>query len=81
MWFLTIVDNVVLRIKCSENLTGFRAFWRQVLETLPLKENSDDFVFDNEMLHQAVFIGFRIGKISCPTRYFGDAHSINLLIV
>jgi len=77
--FLTFIDNLVLGIKLSEYHTGFRAFSREVLETLPLEENSDNFVFDNEMLLQAVFFGFRIGEISCPTRYFEDASSINFI--
>jgi hypothetical protein len=64
-------------VKLSEYHTGFRAFSRAVLETLPLEENSDDFVFDNEMLVQAVAFGFRIGEISCPTKYFEEASSIN----
>ena len=75
--FLTFLENIILGVKLSEYHTGFRAFTREVLETLPLEENSDDFVFDNEMLAQAVFFGFRIGEISCPTRYFRDASSIN----
>ena len=68
---------MVLGAKLSEYHTGFRAFSREVLETLPLNENSNDFVFDNEMLAQAVFYGFRLGEISCPTRYMEDASSIN----
>lgn len=76
--FLTLLENLVLGAKLSEYHTGYRAFSRQVLEALPLDENSDDFVFDNEMLVQAVYFGFRIGEISCPTRYFEDASSINL---
>lgn len=75
--FLTLVENLALGIKLSEYHTGFRAYSRQVLETLPLEKNSDDFVFDNEILAQAVYFGFRIGEISCPTRYFGEASSIN----
>ena len=75
--FLTLVENILLRVKLSEYHTGFRAFGRNVLETIPLERNSDDFVFDNEMLVQAVYFGFRIGEISCPTRYFDDASSIN----
>ena len=74
---LTFVENVLLRVKLSEYHTGFRAFSRKVLETLPLKKNSDDFVFDNEMLAQSIYFGFRIGEISCPTKYFADASSIN----
>lgn len=75
--FLTLVENMVLGAKLSEYHTGFRAFSRQVLETLPLGENSDDFVFDSEMLVQAVYFGFRIGELSCPTKYFREASSIN----
>lgn len=74
---LTLIQNLALGIKLSEYHTGFRAFSRAVLETLPLRRNSDDFVFDNEMLAQAVAFRFRIGEISCPTRYFEDASSIN----
>jgi glycosyltransferase involved in cell wall biosynthesis len=75
--FLTFIENVVLGAKLSEYHTGFRAFTREVLETLPLEENSDDFIFDNEMLVQAVFFRFRIGELSCPTKYFAEASSIN----
>lgn len=75
--FLTFAENLVLGAKLSEYHTGYRAFSREVIETLPLGENSDDFVFDNEMLAQAVYFGFRIGEISCPTRYFDDASSIS----
>jgi glycosyltransferase involved in cell wall biosynthesis len=74
---LTAIENLMLRQKLSEYHTGYRAFSRAVLESLPLMENSDDFVFDNEMLAQAIFFGFRIGEISCPTRYFKEASSIN----
>ncbi len=74
---LTLVENIVLGAKLSEYHTGFRAFTREVLETLPLGENSDDFIFDNEMLVQALCFNFRIGEISCPTRYFEEASSIN----
>jgi len=73
---LTAIQNVFLGAKLSEYHTGFRGFSRQVLETLPLLENSDDFVFDNEMLVQIVHFGFRIGEISCPTKYFDEASSI-----
>jgi glycosyltransferase involved in cell wall biosynthesis len=76
--FLTAAENILLGSKLSEFHTGFRAFSRQVLETLPLEENSDDFVFDNQMLAQAVFFDFKIGEITCPTRYFAEASSINL---
>src|SRR5580658_171467 len=74
---LTGFQNIFLGVKLSEYHTGFRAFSRQLLETLPLLENSDDFVFDNQMIAQAVMFGFRIGEISCPTRYFKEASSIN----
>jgi glycosyltransferase involved in cell wall biosynthesis len=75
--FLTLVENILLGVKLSEYHTGYRAFSREVLTTLPIERNSDDFVFDNEMLVQAVAAGFRIGEISCPTRYFAEASSIN----
>jgi glycosyltransferase involved in cell wall biosynthesis len=75
--FLTLIENLLLGAKLSEYHTGFRAFTREVLETLPLENNSDDFVFDNETLAQAIYHGFRIGEISCPTRYFEEASSIN----
>ncbi len=74
---LTLAENIMLGAKLSEYHTGFRAFRREVLEILPLERNSDDFVFDNEMLAQAVFFGFKIGEVSCPTRYFEEASSIN----
>jgi glycosyltransferase involved in cell wall biosynthesis len=75
--FLTAFQNMFLRVKLSEYHTGFRAFSRDLLETLPLLENSDDFVFDNQMIAQAIMFGFRIGEISCPTKYFEEASSIN----
>jgi glycosyltransferase involved in cell wall biosynthesis len=74
---LTAFQNLFLRVKLSEYHTGFRAFSRELLETLPLLENSDDFVFDNQTIAQAVMFGFRIGEISCPTKYFEEASSIN----
>lgn len=74
---LTAFQNLLLGSKLSEFHTGYRAFSRQVLERLPLLANSDDFVFDNQMLAQAVAFGFRIGEISCPTKYFPEASSIN----
>jgi glycosyltransferase involved in cell wall biosynthesis len=74
---LTAFQNVLLGTKLSEFHTGYRAFSRRVLETLPLLANSDDFVFDNQMLVQAKAFGFSIGEVSCPTRYFSDASSIN----
>jgi glycosyltransferase involved in cell wall biosynthesis len=75
--FLTAVENLVLGVKLSEYHTGYRAFSRNVLTELPLLENSDDFVFDNQMLAQCVHLGFRIGEVSCPTKYFKEASSIN----
>ena len=75
--FLTLFQNILLNFKLSEYHTGFRAFTRQVLEALPLEANSDDFVFDNQMLAQAVHFGFRVGEISTPTRYFAEASSID----
>jgi glycosyltransferase involved in cell wall biosynthesis len=74
---LTLTENLLLGSKLSEFHTGFRAFSRPVLEALPLHENSDDFLFDNEMLAQAIFFNFSVGEISCPTRYFPEASSIN----
>src|SRR5439155_21557989 len=70
--------NVLMGQKLSEYHTGYRAFSRRVLEALPLGANSNDFVFDNQMLAQIVYFGFRIGEISCPTRYDTDSSSINL---
>jgi glycosyltransferase involved in cell wall biosynthesis len=75
--FLTAFQNLFLGVKLSEYHTGFRAFSKNLLETLPLLENSDDFVFDNQMIAQAVMFGFKIGEISCPTKYFEEASSIN----
>jgi glycosyltransferase involved in cell wall biosynthesis len=74
---LTFVQNILLNYKLSEYHTGFRAFRRDVVESLPLTENSDDFLFDNQMLAQVIFVGYRLGEISCPTRYFAEASSIN----
>jgi glycosyltransferase involved in cell wall biosynthesis len=74
---LTAFENLFLRIKVSEYHTGYRAFSKEVLTRLPLLENSDDFVFDNQMLAQCVYFGFKIGEVSCPTKYFAEASSIN----
>jgi len=74
---LTAFENLFLGVKLSEYHTGYRAFSREVLTRLPLLENSDDFVFDNQMLAQSVHFGFRIGEVSCPTKYFEEASSIN----
>jgi glycosyltransferase involved in cell wall biosynthesis len=75
--FLTFFENIMLFHKLSEYHTGYRAFSRKVLETLPLMENSDDFIFDNEMLAQVIFWGYGIGEVSCPTKYFPEASEIN----
>jgi glycosyltransferase involved in cell wall biosynthesis len=74
---LTLVENWMVGAKLSEYHTGYRAYSRRVLETLPLDRNSDDFVFDNEVIVQAVAAGFRIGEVSCPARYFPEASSIS----
>ena len=74
---LTLAENVLVGAKLSEYHTGYRAFSRRVLETLPLAENSEDFVFDNQMLVQTVWFGFDLAEVSCPTRYNHDASSIN----
>ncbi|HSE11828.1 MAG TPA: glycosyltransferase family 2 protein [Rudaea sp.] len=74
---LTFAQNVLVGSKLSEFHTGYRAFSRRVLETLPLAANSDDFVFDNQMLVQALACGMRLGEISCPTKYFPEASQIS----
>jgi glycosyltransferase involved in cell wall biosynthesis len=76
--FLTLFENVMLGAKLSEYHTGYRAFSRDLLESLPLHENSDDFVFDNQMLAQILYYGNTIAEVSCPTKYFAEASSINL---
>lgn len=76
---LTLFENILLGNRLSEYHTGYRAFSREVLETLPLNENSDDFVFDNQMLAQITYFGFSMGEISCPTKYFDEASSISLM--
>jgi glycosyltransferase involved in cell wall biosynthesis len=75
--FLTLAGNLLLGTKVSEFHTGYRAYSRELLEKLPLDANSDDFVFDNEVLAETVWLGFQIGEVSCPTRYAPDASSIN----
>jgi glycosyltransferase involved in cell wall biosynthesis len=75
---LTLVENLLLGAKLSEYHTGYRAFSREILETLDLANNSDDFVFDNQMLAQILWHGFTIAEVSCPTKYFPEASSINL---
>lgn len=74
---LTLAENILLSQKISEYHTGYRAWSRKVLERLPLLHCSDDFVFDNQMIAQATYFGFRVGEISCPTKYFEEASSIN----
>lgn len=75
--WLTFVENVMIGAKLSEYHTGYRAFSREILERLDFRANSDDFVFDNQMLAQIVWHGFTIGEVSCPTKYFAEASSIN----
>ena len=75
--FLTLVENILLGAKLSEYHTGYRAFSKELLEKLDLSNNSDDFVFDNQMLAQIFWHGFTIGEVSCPTKYFKEASSIN----
>jgi glycosyltransferase involved in cell wall biosynthesis len=75
--FLTFYQNVLFDHKMSEYHTGYRAFSREVLTNLPLEENSDDFIFDAEVLAQAIYLGYRLGEISCPARYFPEASSLN----
>ena len=76
--FLTLTENIFLGAKLSEYHTGYRAFSAKLLNEMPLANNSDDFVFDNQMLAQIVWFGYTIAEISCPTKYFGEASSINL---
>ena len=75
--FLTAFENLVVRQKLSEYHTGLRAYSRDLLQALPFELNSDDFVFDNEVILQAIAAGARVGELSCPTRYEGDSSSIN----
>ena len=74
---LTLMQNILMKAKLSEYHTGYRAYTKEVLQTIPWQNNSDDFVFDNQFLSQAIFAKFRIGEITCPTRYFKEASSIN----
>jgi glycosyltransferase involved in cell wall biosynthesis len=76
--FLTLVENILLGAKLSEYHTGYRAFSRKLLKQLPLEQNSDDFVFDNQMLAQILWFGHTIAEVTCPTKYFTEASSINL---
>src|SRR5690606_1041857 len=75
---LTFIQNLILNEKLSEYHTGYRAFSKEVLEALDLEENSDNFIFDNQMLSQIIYAGFPIGEVTCPTKYFAEASSINL---
>ncbi len=75
---LTLFENILLGAKLSEYHTGYRAFSRQLLEKLHIEHNSDDFIFDNQMLAQILWLGFTIAEVSCPTKYFAEASSINL---
>jgi glycosyltransferase involved in cell wall biosynthesis len=75
---LTFLENILLGAKLSEYHTGYRAFSREILQKLHLEANSDDFVFDNQMLAQILWHGFTIAEVSCPTKYFAEASSINL---
>jgi glycosyltransferase involved in cell wall biosynthesis len=77
--FLTFFENLLLGAKLSEYHTGYRAFSRELLERLPLEANSDDFVFDNQMLAQILWFGYTVAEVSCPTKYFPEASSINLI--
>src|SRR6267142_6269048 len=75
--FLTLAENLLIGAKLSEYHTGYRAFARSLLERLPLEKNSDDFVFDNQILAQIIWLGHPIGEVSCPAKYFPEASSIN----
>ncbi len=76
--FLTLFQNILLRQKLSEYHSGYRAFSAEVLRTINYNSNSDDFIFDNEMLAQIFYAGYEIGEVTCPTKYFEEASSINL---
>lgn len=76
--FLTLAENILIGAKLSEYHTGYRAFSRELLLRLPLENNSDDFVFDNQMLTQIIWFGYTVAEVSCPTSYFPEASSINL---
>jgi len=75
--FLTTAENYLIQQKLSEYHTGYRAFSAEVLENIPMLENSDDFVFDNEMLLQTMYFGYNVGEVSCPAKYFEEASSIS----
>ena len=76
--FLTLFQNILVNYKLSEYHTGYRAFSSDVLRSIPFETNSDDFIFDNEMLSQIIYAGFPIAEVTCPTKYFEEASSINL---
>lgn len=75
--FLTLIENILIGAKLSEYHTGYRAFSRRLLLQLPLQKNSDDFVFDNQMLAQIIWFGYTVAEVSCPTQYFPEASTIN----
>jgi len=75
--FLTFFQNVLMNQKLAEYHTGYRAFSKEILLKCPLEENSDDFIFDNQMLAQIAYLGYEIGEVTCPTKYFKEASSIN----
>ena len=77
--FLTLIENIIMNAKLSEYHTGYRAFSRELLEKVPFERNSDDFVFDNQMLAQILWLGYTIAEVSCPTNYFEEASSINFI--
>jgi len=77
--FLTLIQNILLFTKISEYHTGYRAFTKEVLLSLNLENNSNDFIFDNQILSQIIYKGFKVGEISCPTKYFPEASSINFV--
>ena len=74
---LTFIQNIVMGQKLAEYHTGYRAFSKEIIQRLPLEKNSDDFIFDNEMLAQIAYAGYEIGEITCPTKYFKESSSIN----
>jgi len=74
---LTLIENILMGSKLSEYHTGYRAFSADLLRQLPLEQNSDDFVFDNQMLAQVLWLGHIVAEVSCPTKYFEEASSIN----
>lgn len=76
---LTLIENLLLGAKLSEYHTGYRAFSKELLEKLPIEVNSDDFIFDNQMLAQIIWLNYTIAEVSCPTKYFAEASSINLV--